>query len=201
MTATVNGYNVTGMRRKLALLAAITSALTLAFIPAADASTHPAPATHCVNNPFTRKTICNVLTTQYYIEMAYNSNWVINDTGGGTRSGTVQQLWYTGNTNEGYTLMRDSTGGFYYQMEYNGTGMCLNDKNGAYGAGSVVQLWQCSWSNQNNLWYPVQTHGIETWQNASNDACLDDKGNVHADGNPIQLWVCNGGPQQYWIGP
>lgn len=189
--------------RKLAILAAMAvSALTLVFAPAADASSHPVPATHCVNNPFTHKTICNVLLqTQYYIEMAYNSNWVINDTGGSTRAGTVQQLWYTGNTNEGYTLLRDGTGGFYYQMEYNGTGMCLNDKDGAQGEGSVVQLWPCNFNTQNNLWYPIQMHGVETWENASNDACLDDEDNIHANGNDIQLYGCNGGPQQYWIGP
>jgi hypothetical protein len=104
-----------------------------------------------------------------------------------------------------FTFVDDEVGDQVFQIQNNGTGMCLDaDAQQMYNYGAVIQ-WQCNSSDPYQDWFWVPNPGgaelesVASWEQRS-ALCLDADAGTPYDYGAIIQWQCNNtDPYQLWF--
>ncbi len=173
-----------------------TATATPKSTPTATATPKPTPTATAIATPKP------ILTSSgsYFSLKNLQSGLVLDDTNGGTASGTPVQQWtpFTGNTNQQWSLL--SSGNGYYTLLNQHSGLALADPGGSTANGTPVQLITPTASDASQQWRLVSAgNGYSYLINKASGLALDDTDGSASNGTIMQVWThFNGNTNQQW---
>jgi beta-glucanase (GH16 family) len=137
----------------------------------------------------------------WYTVANQNSGACVDDTGGGTTTGTAVQQWACGGSNTNQEWQFTPTDSGYYKVTSRNSPLVwdVTGGPGATGSGVKIQLWSYG-GGTNQQWMPVSLgNGTYKFVARNSGLCLDVPGASTSNGVQLQQYTCNGTGAQGWV--